>query len=86
MNSIKSKITSRKFLLALIGTLIGILIALSDVGGNAGLICGAAASIISIVSYQITESSIDKAQIEEKKTSSEKIMKEFIEEFVKNKN
>lgn len=60
MNNILRKLTSRKFLLALVGVVVGIAMAF---GVESGEIMGAVTTIGSIVAYIMGEAKVDAAAV-----------------------
>lgn len=59
MQNLIKKFTSRKFLTAAAGIIVGIILAFGADGGAAGTIAGAAMAVISLVVYIITEGRVD---------------------------
>ena len=53
------KLTSRKFILAILSTISGIAISLTQLGGKVGIICAVISAIVPTVTYIITEGAID---------------------------
>ena len=59
MQNLIKKFTSRKFLTAAAGIIVGIILAFGADEGAAGTIAGAAMAVISLVVYIITEGRVD---------------------------
>ena len=58
-----SKLTSRKFWVAIVGVIMGIALAFGADSGTIESVAGAVVSLISIVSYILAEAGVDKANM-----------------------
>lgn len=58
------KLKSRKFILAVVAMIIGVVTALAELGGEVGAICGIIAAIASPMVYIIVEGNIDAIAVE----------------------
>ena len=63
MEQIKKKLTSRKFLLAVAGVIVGLATVLGVDGGDITTVAGAVVSLVSAVAYIVTEGRIDAAAV-----------------------
>lgn len=63
LEKLKTKLASRKFILALLASISGIATAFSGYGGDIGLICGIVLAVISVATYIVTEGKIDAAGV-----------------------
>ena len=59
-----NKLTSRKFILALIAGISGVAISLSELGGQVSVICAIISALVPAVTYIITEGHIDAKAID----------------------
>ena len=75
----KEKLKSRKFWIALLANIISITVIFSNIGGTAGIVFGIIGTILSSISYMITECTVDvartKADYEEVKKLVESLKK-----------
>lgn len=53
------KLKSRKFILAVVAMILGVVTALAELGGEVGTICGIIAAVVSPMVYIIVEGNID---------------------------
>lgn len=58
------KFTSRKFILAVVAMILGVVTALAELGGEIGTVCGIIAAIASPLVYIIVEGNIDAKAVE----------------------
>jgi uncharacterized protein (DUF697 family) len=74
------KFTSRKFIIAVLTMLAGVVTALTGVGGEIGEICGVIAAIIAPVVYIIVEGNIDAKAVQLITEATESIVDYFDDE------
>ena len=60
----KEKLKSRKFILAVVTMILGVVTALTELGGTFGAACGIIAAICSPIIYMIVEGNIDAKAVE----------------------
>lgn len=65
MKTFLCKLTSRKFLLAISGVIVGIAVALGVDASTVEVVAGAVMSLVSAVTYIITEGKIDANRVKE---------------------
>lgn len=76
------KYLSRKFILTVLGVAGGVATAVSGVGGTVGTIAGLTATVISTVTYVVTEGKIDAAAVKTTITNVQEIV-EAVKEALK---
>lgn len=74
------KFTSRKFIIAVLTMLLGVVTALTEIGGEIGTICGILAAILAPVVYIIVEGNIDAKAVELITEATESIVDYFKDE------
>ena len=68
------KLKSRKFILAALTMIFGIVTALSELGGTVGTVCGIIAAIVAPIVYIIVEGNIDAKAVQLTKDAVNKIV------------
>lgn len=74
------KLKSRKFIIAVLTMILGIVTALTELGGTVGTICGIVAAVVAAVSYIVVEGNIDAKAVQLVTDAAEGIIELFDEE------
>lgn len=80
------KLKSRKFIIALLTMVLGIVTALSDLGGTIGTACGIAAAVLAAVVYIIVEGNIDAKAVQLVTDATEAIVEIFDDKNTETEN
>lgn len=68
------KFKSRKFILAVAGMVLGIVTALTEIGGTVGAVCGVIAAIASPMLYIIVEGNVDAKAVQLTKDAVQRVV------------